>query len=79
MTDWREEREIARYSINYIYKDVIDSSLPNESTSEKNIAEYMVDFYEETTLSHEWINTSDHVKKFMLDSDIEQYMTLNIY
>ena len=57
-----------------LYKDVIDSALPNESSSGKNIPEYMIDFYNETSLTEEWMNTSDYIKKFMLDVEIEQYM-----
>ena len=74
MMDWREERNIARFSTDSLFKDIIDSALPNESTSDLYVPEYMVDFYEETTLTEEWMNTSDNVKKFMLDAEIEQYM-----
>ena len=72
---WRDERWENYYNIMSLFKDVIDSALPgNESTSKKNIPEYMIDFYEESNLTKEWLQTSDHVKKFMLDADIEQYM-----
>ena len=74
MTDWREERNIARFLTDSLFKDIIDSTLPNESSSQKNIPDYMIDFYNETNLTEEWINTSDNVKKFMLDAEIEQYM-----
>lgn len=69
MTDWREERHIARYSTDELFKDVIDTALPDDSSDE-----YMLDFYEESDFSEEWMNTSEHVKKFMLDAEIEQYM-----
>ena len=78
MTDWREERYAARFSTDCIFKDVIDSALPDESTSEKWIPDFMIDFYNECNLTEEWMNTSDHVKKFMLDADIEQYMQKKI-
>ena len=71
MTDWREERNIARYTSDELFKDAIDSSLPNDIDS---ISDYMVDFYQESILTEEWMNTSDHVKKFMLDAQIDEYM-----
>ena len=74
MTDWREERYTARYSTDELFKDVIDSALPNESTSVKQIPEYMIDFYEETCLTKEWLQISDNLKKIILDADIKQYM-----
>ena len=75
MMNWQEER---RVSTDVLFEDIINSALPNESTSELYVPEYMVDFYEETTLTEEWMNTSDQVKRFMLDADIERYMSLNI-
>ena len=72
--NWREIRYESRYTTDKLYKNIIDSALPDENTSDKNIPEYMVDFYEESNLSEEWLNTLDNVKKFILDADINQYM-----
>lgn len=72
MTDWREERYSARYSTDDFFKEIIDSSLPNEEIP--SIPEFMVDFYEESSFSEGWMNTPDHVKKFILDAEIAQYM-----
>jgi len=70
---WREERQIIRNTD--LYNDLIDSALPDESTSDKYIPNYMVDFYEESNLSIEWLNTPDTIKLFMLDVDIDNYMS----
>ena len=35
---------------------------------------YMKDFYNETTLSREWINLPDNEKERILDADLEEYM-----
>ena len=43
-------------------------------TKEKEIPCYMKDFYEETTLSTEWLKNSDTQKKKILDEEIETYM-----
>ena len=72
---WRDERCYNYYNTMSLFKDVIDSALPgNESTSENQIPEYMVDFYDESNLTDEWLQTPDHVKKFMLDAELNQYM-----
>lgn len=73
-TDWREERAYNYFNIMSLFKDLIDSALPDESTSKQTIPEYMIDFYEESKFSDEWLKTSDHVKKFMLDAEINEYM-----
>jgi hypothetical protein len=36
--------------------------------------EIMADFYEETTLSDEWLSKSDEEKKRILDKEIDEYM-----
>jgi len=71
---WREMRYEHRYTLDVLYKDVIDSALPDEITSDKCLSDYMVDFYKESNFSEEWLNTSNHMKRFMLDVELDEYM-----
>lgn len=45
----------------------------NEHVVEKNIPCYMKDFYEETTLTKEWLSKSEEEKKKILDRELEEY------
>ena len=51
-----------------------DSDSFFEYEKEKETPCYMKDFYEETTLSDEWLKKSDTEKKKTLDRDIDNYM-----
>jgi hypothetical protein len=37
----------------------------------------MKDFYDETTLSPAWLTNSDKEKKFILDKELDEYMSKN--
>ena len=54
--------------------DYDDSS---ESEASEDVSEDMKDFYDETTLSPEWLAKSDKEKKLILDKDLEEYMSKN--
>ena len=58
------------------YDSDYDSEYEDTQTcaKEKEIPCYMKDFYEETTLSTEWLKNSDTKKKKILDEEIETYM-----
>ena len=72
MNFWYSEiRHVARYTTDLLFSDVIDSKLPDE---EDSIPEYMIELYEDSIFSTEWLNTPEHVKRFMLDAELDQYM-----
>lgn len=60
------------------YEDSDDDSLfeyeDNPVCKEEEIPCYMKDFYEETTLSDDWLKKSDTEKKKILDDEIDNYM-----
>ena len=60
------------------YEDSDDDSLfeyeDNPVYKDEEISCYMKDFYEETTLSDDWLKKSDTEKKNILDEDIDNYM-----
>ena len=60
------------------YSDSDDDSLfeyeDNPMCKEEEIPCHMKDFYEETTLSDEWLKKSDTEKKKILDDEIDNYM-----
>jgi len=67
--DWHEERSIARYTLDEEHP-LLNKSLPNDKN---DIPEYMVDFYNETTLSDDWKKLNDDEKLIKLNNDLEEY------
>jgi hypothetical protein len=53
-----------------------DSEDSSECSSDSE-SEDMKDFYDETTLSPEWLTKSDKEKKFILDKELDEYMSKN--
>ena len=64
----------------YIEDEMVYGKHPM-SDSEDEESEYseldddLEDFYEETTLSEEWLSKTDEEKKQLLDKEIDEYMT----
>ena len=74
--DCHEDQLIARYTIEEHFTYIIDSALPDKSTSTKRVPEYMIDFYKESNLSDKLIKTADNLKLSILDSEISEYLTV---
>ena len=71
-----DEISYGRHPMSDSDSDYEDSDTDSESffEYEEEMPCYMEDFYEETTLTHEWLKKSDAEKKKILDDDIDNYM-----
>ena len=65
----------------YITDDIIygkhpmsDSDDESDSDYEESEDDVLDDFYEETTLTEEWLSKTDEEKKQILDKEIDEYM-----
>lgn len=61
----------------HITEDIIYGKHPmsdNDDEGDSDYDESEDDFYEETTLTEEWLSKTDEEKKQMLDKEIDEYM-----
>ena len=68
-TNWREERAIARNTLDKEHP-MLFTSLPNDDT-DNDLPEYMIDFYNESILSDDWKKLNDDEKLVKLNNDLE--------
>ena len=71
-TNWLDQRHEFLCNNKELSDKLINQIIPNDDCTD--VPEYMQDFYEETTLSNEWLWMNDSEKLSFLNKDIENYM-----
>ena len=73
-SDCYDERMMARPND---HKHPYYKSFPDDNHDFCNIPEYMIDFYNESTLSNDWTSLSNDEKVQKLDNDLKKYFEKN--